>query len=63
MTCVTTPSRLHGASNRVQASFMDASQSRSYHRTTTYLTEDSGSGSLGLSPKPGSKDQPCPPAT
>ena len=32
-------------------------------RTTTYLTEDSGSGSLGLPPKPGSKDQPCPPAT
>jgi hypothetical protein len=63
MTCVTTPSRLHGASNRVQASFMDAPQSRSYHRTTTYLTEDSGSGSLGLPPKPGSKDQPCPPAT
>jgi hypothetical protein len=42
---------------------MDAPQSRSYHRTTTYLTEDSGSGSLGLPPKPGSKDQPCPPAT
>ena len=37
---------------------MDASQSRSYHRTTTYLTDDSGSGSLGLPPKPGSRINP-----
>jgi hypothetical protein len=37
---------------------MDAPQSRSYHRTTTYLTDDIGSGSLGLPPKPGSRINP-----
>ena len=40
MPSITTPSRLHGTSNRVRGELHGCPQSRSYHRTTIYLTEE-----------------------